>query len=366
MLLGGGLLTACFGVEGQMVLIDTPDPRLQTRIGLTNQGSTIYLDGVQQIDVFQLNVTGSHERQLERLIQAIDRGAQVTDDLRPALRNQWSVTFQPGSFVWHSDEYLKRTLPWELEALLALGGGFVQVHDLDSETKLTVKNYYPHAAAGPAGEEMQPVPRAVRPGVEATEPAIRCSLTVAGQTKDFWASQADRRAARLHVGGNFFLVRYRPATRTVDFVLTLQRARQRRDPGSDRPAAFESDVCLAYAHRGETIVREQRLAMNHTLDHGLFKIYQANYRQLIDPETERPIQDGNRPVSLSGLTVAHDPGLWFKYAGALVVVLGIATMFYMKAYFFKPRRAAGAAAHLRPGEPVHVPSESRPDRVLAS
>jgi NO-binding membrane sensor protein with MHYT domain len=47
--------------------------------------------------------------------------------------------------------------------------------------------------------------------------------------------------------------------------------------------------------------------------------------------------DDGRPVSLSGLAVASDPGLWLKYAGSLIVVLGIATMFYMKAYFFRPR-----------------------------
>jgi hypothetical protein len=35
--------------------------------------------------------------------------------------------------------------------------------------------------------------------------------------------------------------------------------------------------------------------------------------------------------------VAHDPGLWFKYAGSVLLVLGIATMFWMRAYFFRPR-----------------------------
>jgi hypothetical protein len=75
--------------------------------------------------------------------------------------------------------------------------------------------------------------------------------------------------------------------------------------------------------------------MNQPLQTGLSRVYQTNYRALIDPRTHEPILDGHRQVSLSGLTVTSDPGLWFKYAGSLMVVLGIATMFYMKAYFFR-------------------------------
>ena len=58
-----------------------------------------------------------------------------------------------------------------------------------------------------------------------------------------------------------------------------------------------------------------------------------------------------KPVSLSGLSVASDPGLWFKYTGTLVVVLGIATMFYMRAYFFRASHqvvACAPAASLAP------------------
>jgi hypothetical protein len=33
--------------------------------------------------------------------------------------------------------------------------------------------------------------------------------------------------------------------------------------------------------------------------------------------------------------VAYDPGRPLKYLGSLMVCLGIATMFYMRAYFFR-------------------------------
>jgi hypothetical protein len=39
----------------------------------------------------------------------------------------------------------------------------------------------------------------------------------------------------------------------------------------------------------------------------------------------------------STFSVARDPGRLLKYAGSLMICLGIAMMFYMRAYFFKAR-----------------------------
>src|SRR5262249_7376996 len=91
--------------------------------------------------------------------------------------------------------------------------------------------------------------------------------------------------------------------------------------------------------------REYTVSMNHTLDHGRSKVYQTDYRPLIDPQTGQLVLDSKeRLVSMSGLTVAGDPGLWWKYAGPAPLGLGIATMFCMRAYFFKPRRREPLAA----------------------
>jgi cytochrome c biogenesis protein ResB len=164
-------------------------------------------------------------------------------------------------------------------------------------------------------------------------PALQVRLERGRQSAELRVGM-DRGAARVRLGDDLYLVRYRPAVQRMDFTLTLHSARQVKDPGSDRPAAFESDVTLTWQQDGATRSREQTVSMNHTLDHGRFKVYQTNYRMLVGPATGEPLRDGDRPVSLSGLTVAHDPGLWLKYAGSLIVTLGIATMFYMKAYFF--------------------------------
>ena len=108
-------------------------------------------------------------------------------------------------------------------------------------------------------------------------------------------------------------------------------------PGTARAAHYQSDVVVT---AGPGARAEHRISMNEPLQQGGFKVYQTSYRPLLDPQTFEPVVDREgRPLSVSGLTLARDPGLWFKYAGSGLLVLGIATMFGMRAYFFKPRPA---------------------------
>ena len=65
---------------------------------------------------------------------------------------------------------------------------------------------------------------------------------------------------------------------------------------------------------------------------GPWKPGSNEYEQMVLPTSEK------EELYLSVLTVNADPGRWIRNLGCLFVVLGIATMFYMKAYFFKPRR----------------------------
>lgn len=64
-----------------------------------------------------------------------------------------------------------------------------------------------------------------------------------------------------------------------------------------------------------------------------------------EPEYERRVANDESPADLysSTLTVNHDPGRGIRNLGCLLVVLGIVVMFYMRAYFFKPKPKAGAA-----------------------
>src|SRR5205823_10309339 len=86
------------------------------------------------------------------------------------------------------------------------------------------------------------------------------------------------------------------------------------------------------------------ITMNEPLEHRGYKFYQSNYMELDD------FDDGSgKAVSLSGFTVGYDPGLPIKYLGSICLATGIFMMFYMRAYFFKPRKQAPAA---KPAEPA--------------
>jgi hypothetical protein len=176
------------------------------------------------------------------------------------------------------------------------------------------------------------VPRDIRPGVQRRDlvPAVRCTLDRDGQKENVWLRLGELTPQRVKVGGEWFFLRYGLASKQMDFELTLKRAQRVTDPGTERAASFSSDVVLSYAPRpGETATEEHQIYMNNPLCFGPYKVYQSDYKFLgFDPD--------EKPINQSGLTVAYDPGLWFKYAGSLIVVLGIATMFYMKAYFFRP------------------------------
>jgi hypothetical protein len=268
----------------------------------------------------------------------VDGGRDVPEDVREALQGDWSMLINPGVFTWVSDRHATRRLPWGLDLLDRLACPSPEAtHPLDSGTTLAVRNYYPHTEEDPHAP-LGLVPRPIPPGAEEASgltPALRCTLTSGSATRDF-AVAMFRGAVRIRLGGALYLVRYRPAERSVGFTLTLKRAWQARDPGSDRPAWFQSDVELADEHGP----REHCVSMNRPLSHGPYKVFQANYRRLTDPATGEPLLDDGRPVSLSGLAVAHDPGLWLKYAGALAVVAGIATMFWMRG---RPRQFSPGA-----------------------
>jgi hypothetical protein len=210
------------------------------------------------------------------------------------------------------------------------------------EMQLQLAGYLPHAARKPSV-----LPRNVRPGAEPTEPlepALRCTLAVDGEGQEFWVSMS-RQAARVHVGDRLYFVRYRTASRPAGFSLALKKAQQVTDPGTTRPASFQSDVVLTREEGGTPLSSEHSISMNNTLDHGRCKVYQTSYRPLVDPETLQLVLDREgKLVNVSGLTVASDPGLAFKYLGSVLLVLGIATMFWMRAYFFRPRPQTAPAA----------------------
>jgi sugar lactone lactonase YvrE len=86
-----------------------------------------------------------------------------------------------------------------------------------------------------------------------------------------------------------------------------------------------------------------------------------------DPQFEQNVPSSAEKAELyqSVLTVNSDPGRPVRNLGCLLVTLGIATMFYMRAYFFKPRRTAPEPAARVEEEKPAPPASRKPKKKKA-
>jgi len=214
-----------------------------------------------------------------------------------------------------------------------------------------VAEYLAHAAP-----DVRFLPTDARPGLQkpGLTPVLRCRIRDASQSsQEFWVP-LNNKASPVKIGDRTFDVSYTFVKRPLDFEIKLLRAEQTVDGGTQQPASFTSYVQLSDAGSftgtwvpaslrgltnfigltsgGEKIQSQDRvITMNAPLEHRGYKVYQANYQSLQQWDSR------GKPVSYSGFAIGRDPGLPFKYAGSTMLALGIACMFYMKAYFFKPR-----------------------------
>ncbi len=106
----------------------------------------------------------------------------------------------------------------------------------------------------------------------------------------------------------------------LPFEFTLTRFKMDKDPGTNRPASYESFVNL-YTN-GETT--PHHVYMNNPLKHDGFTFYQASYSQ--DPETG---------AYSSTFSVNLDQGRWIKYLGSLLLVLGCIWHYYLN---YRPKK----------------------------
>ncbi|HMO35201.1 MAG TPA: cytochrome c biogenesis protein ResB, partial [Gemmatales bacterium] len=201
-----------------------------------------------------------------------------------------------------------------------------------------IEEHLPHAK--PCLQRI--IPLAKRPGLfsEETPPAVLGRLTLSKKTADGEIKKytAERwfdlgRTQRLTISGTHdgtsfnepLEVSYSYRTLQLPFEIELIRAESLVDPGTNSPATYSSFVKLYDAERnihGE----DHHITMNEPLNHRGFKIYQSQFSNAgLDPETMEPI-------ARSGFTVGRDPGLWLKYLGTAMLGIGIATMYYMRAY----------------------------------
>jgi hypothetical protein len=191
---------------------------------------------------------------------------------------------------------------------------------------------------GPAGERQ--VLEEVKPGVRYTHPWLGYTFQVAAyepraqvtqqitnrsdevraemlhlvgregeQTAEAWVGL--RGSADLALGKAPVRVEYRSAQRDLPFTIKLLDFRKIDYPGISMAAGFESDVQLSDPQRGLILMR--KISMNNPLRYRGFSFYQSSY---IPGPTETTV-----------LSVRSDPGTPVVYAGFLIVIAGVVSMF---------------------------------------
>jgi hypothetical protein len=197
------------------------------------------------------------------------------------------------------------------------------------EWRFRVTRFLPRAKAG---LHCTPVDRPASAEGLTEPPAVRCRLTNRNDSTEFWLASTDADWTPVFAGGERFDVACHATRHELSFDLNLLRAEQTSEAASGRPSGLTSYVLLndeAHSVRDEPHV----ITLNEPLAYGGYRVYQGGLTSLGPDDTGRPVHHVT-------LLANRDPGVWFKYAGSACVALGIACMFYMRAYFFKPRSGA--------------------------
>ena len=148
---------------------------------------------------------------------------------------------------------------------------------------------------------------------KAPGPAIRLTLEGKEKGKPIWLERGDIKKVD-DPSGQFVYIGYGYKTVDLPFDIQLKEFRIGYDPGTTTAATYESDVNV-----GDSLYT---IAMNEPYEQDGFKVFQASFSKTA----------GGKDVSV--FSIAYDPGIYLKYIGSIMLVLGIIIMFY-----FKPKKA---------------------------
>ncbi len=136
-----------------------------------------------------------------------------------------------------------------------------------------------------------------------------------------WIGQGD--VKELVIAGVPYLVRYGLRTYPLGFSMQLKEFKIGRYPGTETPSSFESLVEVKNEKKNEKF--DSRIYMNNPLHYNGFTLFQSSY------------QEGENGEMTSVFSVARDPGILIKYGGAILMVSGIALMFWFKPLFMQKK-----------------------------
>lgn len=144
--------------------------------------------------------------------------------------------------------------------------------------------------------------------------AMLLEMAAGGGRETFWMSIGQTKW--VSAGGKEYEIFFGPKRIPLGFAIRLKDFKKKDYPGTNKAASFESEVELIDMMRGER--RNVTISMNEPLDYRGYKFYQSSFKS-VPGQTE-----------ISVLSVGHDPGIPVKYAGAVIMVVGIIVMILMK------------------------------------
>ena len=235
--------------------------------------------------------------------------------------------------------------------------------DTPNATELQLVDFMP---LDRPGFKTMPKPFNSKMNVMAKKRQARVRLTVDGHAEEFWLKGSGERlldaglepGARRVVAGDGRRVAITMPLDEIDigFRVFLRKFNRKLDPGTDQASHYSSLVDLRRRddekHDEEPLQQDVSIALNAPVDFSdpatgrSYRLFQESFVgpwKLGTPQYNEFVADGDDrdEIFLSRLTVNYDPGRGLKYAGSLLIVLGIGVMYYMKAYFFKGRGTRG-------------------------
>ncbi|HUK83809.1 MAG TPA: cytochrome c biogenesis protein ResB [Verrucomicrobiae bacterium] len=162
-------------------------------------------------------------------------------------------------------------------------------------------------------DRIEPAPVDPEGGV----PAMRVTVYSGDARGSTWARFGE--PAFIEIGGKVVHVMYSPDAMQVPFTVTLENFEVQHDEGSDNVSGWTSHVIFEDAERG--ITQRAAIWMNHPAWFEGYKFSQASWNP--------------NDLQFTVLQVKKDPQFvtWLTWAGAVLIVSGVALMFWFRRWF---------------------------------
>ncbi|MEM9444574.1 MAG: cytochrome c biogenesis protein ResB [Verrucomicrobiota bacterium] len=184
----------------------------------------------------------------------------------------------------------------------------------------TLKGYYPKAVLVNELTEAASINQDTAEGI----PGVRGWLENSNGEKSSKEWVVMGRPKRFFLSKQNALVGLSMRTKPIPFGIELVDFEVPRDPGTDTPANFISNVRFVDEKKNKT--KQARIEMNHPAS------YPGGWIRLLTGVNYKFSQAGWNQENLDETTlqVLYDPGWFFKWTGSLMICVGIYMLFYMR------------------------------------